>query len=159
MTKRTETSCQTAFPAPSGPRYSFLPPPSLRRRIQKPGGEDSMTRQEFKDDCDINRILKRFQLTGALSHFARFAPQYMEVSCNDFQEAQNLMIRARQMFDALPSAVRKECATPEGFLAFVSDPANAERMAELGLRERKPNDPAPPVVPSTPGASSPPASG
>lgn len=138
----------------SGPRFSFLPPPSLRRRVQSlavPG--ESLTRQEFKDDCDVNRILQRFQLTGALSHFARFAPEYMDVTPTDFQEAQNLMIRARQMFDALPSAVRKECATPEGFLAFVSDPANNERMAELGLRERRATDPAPSVVsplPATP---------
>lgn len=134
---------------------SFRPPPHLRRRVQTVIGGESMTRQEFRDDCDVNRILKKFQLTGALSHFARFSPEYMDVAPCDFQEAQNLMIRARTMFDALPSAVRNEVATPEGFLAFVSDPANAERMAELGLRERRPTDPAPSVLAPTP---TPPAS-
>lgn len=126
---------------PSPVLRSFRPPPHLDRRVKTVIGGESMTRQEFAEDCDINRILKRFQLTGALSHFARFSPQYMDVTPCDYQEAQNLMLRARAMFDALPSEVRKEVATPEGFLAFVSNPANAERMAELGLRDRKKTDP------------------
>lgn len=129
---------------------SFRPPPHLRRRVQTSiGDQPSMTRQEFKDDCDINRIMAKFQITGALAHFARFSPEYFDATANDFQEAQNLVLRARSMFEALPSAIRKECATPEGFLTFVQDPANADRLRELGLREAPPPTTTAPA-PSTP---------
>lgn len=104
-----------------------------RTRVYSDTTGSSLTRQEFKDECDINRILASYQRTGALQHFAKYAPQYGDFNACDLQEAMTLINRARKMFDELPSAVKREVSTPEGFLAFVQNPANAERMAELGL--------------------------
>lgn len=119
---------------PSTTLYNHLPKPSLRRRVYAPlGDQPSRTKQEFKDDCDINRILARFQRTGALAHLAKYGPQYGDFSACDYQEAQNLILRARQMFDDLPSSLRREVATPEGFLTWIQDPANREKMATYGL--------------------------
>lgn len=127
-------SVNTPNATPSHPLYNFFNP--RRRRVISDTTGPSLTRQEFKDDCDINRIMAQFQRTGALAHFSKYAPMYGEFTACDYQEAQNLLKRARDMFDALPSTIRKEVATPEGFLDFVQNPANADKMAELGLTRR-----------------------
>lgn len=130
------------------PLHNFSTP--ARRRVYQPhGSEPSMTKQEFKNECDINQILARYQKTGAINHFAKYAGSYGDFSACDLQEAHDLLTRARKMFDDLPSAVRREVATPEGFLDFVQNPANKARMAELGLTKA----PLPPPVPVPPAAS------
>lgn len=150
-TKPSQLSAAEALRYLGGPRYNFRDP--NRERVTQPvGTEPSLTRQEFADDCDINRILAKFQITGALNHFAKYSAEYGDFSACDLQEAQNLIIRARNMFDELPSKIRQEVATPEGFLAFVQDPKNLPRMRELGLANTPPPPAAPPAA--TPPASS-----
>lgn len=127
------------------------------RRFHFDDGSPSLTRQEFADDCDINRILAQFQKTGAMSHFAKYGPMYGDFSALDYQSAQNLIIRARQMFDDLPSAIRNLVATPAGFLDWVQDPKNAQTLVEMGLA-RSPSSPNP--SDSVPGSGdTPPATG
>lgn len=129
-------------------RESFVNPRRFRV-TQRDSGLPSRTKQEFKDDCDVNRILARYQRTGALTHFSRFAPSYGDITALDYQTSQNLLIRARQMFDALPSNVRKHVSTPAGFLDFVQDPKNKSKMEEFGLLPKSDPPPAapPPVTP------------
>lgn len=129
---------------PRAPVRSFRP--RSRGRFFTANNEPSITRQEFADECDINSILRKFQITGAINHFAKYAPEYGDFTACDYQEAQNLIIRARQMFDALPSSIRALCSTPAGFLDFVNDPANSEKMAELGLHPTSPNLAKPPAA-------------
>lgn len=116
----------------ASPRLRSFSPPD-RRRVQHTIEGPSATKQEFTAECDINQILAKYQRTGALSHFARYAPQYGDFTAIDLQEAYALAERAAQMFDDLPSSVRNEVKTPEGFLNFVQDPSNRTRMQELGL--------------------------
>lgn len=130
-------------------RYSFANP--RRVRVTQPISDlPSRTKQEFKDDCDVNRILSRYQRTGALTHFAKYAPHYGDITAIDYQTSQNILIRAQQMFDALPSQVRKLVSTPAGFLDFVQDPKNAAKMEELGLKPRSDPQPVADPVPPTP---------
>lgn len=140
----------STLPAAPAPSRSFAP--ATRRRVITDTGTESRTRQEFKDECDINRILASYQRTGALNHFAKYSGSYGDFSACDLQTAQNLLIRARQMFDELPSAIRREVSTPEGFLDFVQNPANAEKMAALGLTKpvpgAQPPAPAPKPAPA-----------
>lgn len=141
-------SAAAAQPRPCAdpiPLRSFAP--ATRRRVISDTTGPSLTRQEFKAECDINNILASFQRTGAMHHFAKYAPEYGEFNACDLQQAQNLLIRARQMFDDLPSSVKREVSTPEGFLSFVQDPANAEKMAALGLTNPRAT-PVPPASPS-----------
>lgn len=152
---KTEANCiKPPIPDPNACKaFSPCSPAALfRRRVGFSLPEDtvSKTKQEFKDDCDINRILSKYQRTGALSHFATYAGSYGDFSACDYQTAQNTLIRARQMFDALPSSVRNLVSTPAGFLDFVQNPANQEKMRELGLMPSKPV----PVPPATPAAGS-----
>lgn len=103
----------------------------------------SMTKQEFKDQCDINNIIKSFKLTGQITHIARNAAQgmYMDLPDElDFQTALNTIREAEEAFDSLPAKIRERFQNDPGqFLAFLSDPANKEEATKLGLL----NTPAP----------------
>ena len=100
---------------------------------QDPGPEPSETKQEFKNDCDINHILSKYQRTGALDHYARYAPMYGDFTSLDYQTSLNLIKNAENMFAALPSSIRDRFQTPAEFLDFVQDPSNRPEMDRLGL--------------------------
>lgn len=111
-------------------------------------------KQSMRDECDINLIMRKYQKTGAITHFSKFSPQYGEVPAIEYREALDLLRETQQMFSHLPSGLRKEFDNdPAAFLSFVQDPANKARMAELGLlseeaarRFRPPEPPAAPVA-------------
>ena len=97
--------------------------------------EPSRTKQKFAKECDINNIMKRFHRDGALDHYAKHSGWYGEVPAIDLREALEVAERAKQVFEDLPSNVRKRVGDPVGFLEFVQDPANEQEMVELGLKE------------------------
>lgn len=94
--------------------------------------DDGMTKQAYAKDCDINAILKKAQRTGALSHLAQFGGVYGDFAGLDFQTMQNQIAEANNIFERLPSEVRREFeGDPSKFFAYVNDPANVNRLAEL----------------------------
>lgn len=94
-----------------------------------------MTKQSFRDECDINVIMSRYQTTGILPQTRNaLDAQYADVSGIDYQAAQNLVAGAKSMFMELPSSVRSRFDNDPGlFLAFTHDPKNREEMAKMGL--------------------------
>lgn len=118
--------------------------------------EESMTKQSFKAECDINNIIKQFQNTGIVSHINEQAKQGMYADLPpplDYQESLELVRQAQTSFDSLPSKVRNRFDNdPEKFLAFVADPANQQEMVDLGLATgtppQAPERPAPPAAPA-----------
>lgn len=100
----------------------------------------SQTKQAFKEECDINRIMRKFERTGMIEH-ARTVPGGYGDFCSapEFHEACNVVLAAQEMFSTVPSKVRKRFDNdPAAFLAFVQDPANADEMVELGLARPSP---------------------
>lgn len=100
--------------------------------------EPSMTEQHFKDECDINFIVKRFEETGILPEgnrqplFGDFTdfPTDLASSMAKYNEAQ-------ERFMELPANLRKEFDNdPVKLLAFLNDESNRTRAEELGLIER-----------------------
>ncbi len=97
----------------------------------------SLTKQSFKDECDINKILEKFEKTGAITHYSKHAPQYGDTSKPQLHEAMTIVADAESMFEELPSAVRKKFKNDPGqFLEFVQNPKNLEEMRELGLAKK-----------------------
>ncbi len=97
-----------------------------------PTYKDGRTKQSFKDECDINRILNRAQKTGTISHLANRGGEYGDFSSFDFFDAQTKLAKAREIFDELPSEMRREFEnTPAKFFEFCNDPANVDRLAEV----------------------------
>jgi len=111
----------------------------------------SLTKQEFKDDADINVIVRRFAVTGQLPQGV-VAPVYQDFEgVFDFQSAMNILAGAESAFMAMPADVRYRFHnSPQEFVAFCSDDANRAEAERLGLvfRRSEGDAPAAPVPPS-----------
>lgn len=112
----------------------------------------SLAQQHFKEECDINHIMKRYRETGMLVdplQKATAKPQFGDFSTSfDFMEAQNIVARARESFDAMPSNIRERFGNnPAAMLAFMENEENYEEAVKLGLVEKRP-DPTPSPTPS-----------
>ena len=115
-------------------RYEKFP----RRRTAIEG--ISKTQQQFKEECDINNIMKKFAKTGELPHMMKTEPRYGEFAdVPDYLEAMNTVAHANEQFAALSSQVRKRFGNdPQEFLAFATNGENAEEMIKMGLATRRP---------------------
>lgn len=110
----------------------------VRRFQRRPqlNTEPSMTKQSFKDEVNINNIMAKFQKSGAITHYAAHAPTYGDATGIELLDAQMIIINAQDMFDDLPSSIRKKFDNdPAKFLDFVQDENNHDEMVKLGLKE------------------------
>lgn len=96
-------------------------------------GED-MCRQSFRDDCDINVIVKRFGLTGLMPQGVRVPNYGMFDGVSDFHSAMNAVAEARESFEAMPAEIRARFQNDPGkFVEFCSDEKNLDEMRKMGL--------------------------
>lgn len=114
--------------------------------------DPTLAKQSFKDECDINKIVERFGLTGELpTNIA--VPEYQDFTqIYDYHSALNAVAQANEAFEELPAKMRQRFQNdPETFVNFCTDPRNREELTRMGLL--KPEDQLPlPVVPEVPPA-------
>jgi len=93
------------------------------------------TKQSFKEQCDINWIMERYNKTGQFPDLVKREGKYGDFSsAGTYQEALNVVRHAEIQFASLSSAVRERFLNdPARFLEFVGDPSNVDEMVELGL--------------------------
>lgn len=107
-----------------------------------------LTKQSFKDECNINNIMAKWMRDGTIDHMAKNPPTYGDFSTVDeYQTAQNKVLMAQASFDAMPAKIRDRMDNdPATFMAFMQDPANNEEAISLGLipAPPRPTYPAPP---------------
>jgi len=99
-------------------------------------GSKSKVRKSQKDECDINKIMERFNRTGKLPTMQTRPPQYGDARVLDYQGAQNLIKEAKQQFMALPAIARKAFGNdPQVFLEAINDNSqeNVEKLLKLGI--------------------------
>lgn len=125
-----------------------------RRRVTVKFDKPSRAKQSFKEECDINRIVRKYQKDGVISHLNRFGGEYKDVTgAVDFHTANNIVLKAQETFMSLPSSVRQQFDNdPGAFMDFVHDPANEDKMVEMGLARKR-------VVPPIPAVDDPPKGG
>lgn len=121
-----------------------------------------MVKQSFRDECDVNKILKQFGPAGLQKRIleSQRQGQYLDLPDDlDYQTSLDVIRRGEQAFDSLPAKVRERFANdPAEFLEFMADPKNAQEMIDLGLATRSPAAAPPaPVAPKEPQAPTPPA--
>lgn len=116
-----------------------------RPRLVLHTGSETPTKQEFKDECDINVLMKRYQKTGLFPQHPGSVPRYVSnIGMPDYQDSLNIVMKAESEFAGLNSELRKRFDNdPAKFLAFVNDEANAEELVKLGLREAPKPEPGP----------------
>lgn len=120
------------------------------KRVQKSFGKPSRTKQSFKDECDINLIMKRFKNVMGAEYLNRYqgylSGEFGDFSnVMDYRSAIDQIEQARGVFGALPAKVRARFENdPAQFLDFVQNPANANELVDLGLATKgAPNQDAP----------------
>lgn len=116
---------------------------------EKPG----RTKQSFKDSTDINKILQKAQKAGSLSHWQKHGAFYADLADlpTDPFEAREVLNRAHEIFQEMPSEIKKEFhQDPLEFARFASDPENAGRIPQLLPELAKPGRYWPDVSPYSP---------
>ena len=96
--------------------------------------EPSLTQQHFKDETDINNILRQFNITGMLPE-APLSPRYGDFSgIVDYHTALNSVIAAQSEFDGLPAQIRARFNNdPAELIEFLDDEKNRDEAVKLGL--------------------------
>lgn len=114
-------------------------------------GPHSLTQQHFKDECDVNIIVKRFAESGVLTHTNPLEPQYGFATGQSFTEAMFHVMEANEHFESLPSAVRTHFHNQTAeYLDALGEPDRIEEFYSLGLIERPPEEKTPPAPPQEP---------
>jgi phage internal scaffolding protein len=109
----------------------------------------TMAQQHFRDECNINTIMGRYERTGILVDpllQRQVKPEFGDfANLPDYQEAQNAIIEAHELFDNLPSSIRKRFDnSPARLLDFMADPDNLDEAIRLGIVSKpleKPEEP------------------
>lgn len=99
---------------------------------------ESMTEQSHGNSVEIHHILKKYRAQGIdLFNDNVLANWWQEVNlvdAPDFQEAQNMIARANELFMQVPSDIRADFDNDPGqFIEFMSDPENREEIEEYGF--------------------------
>lgn len=102
----------------------------------------SRTQQQFLQESDINYIVRKYADTENFvdpSVPVRRTPVYGDFSeCPSFQEHQDALNNIVNIFDNFPSDIRARFDNnPAVFAEYASDIRNLDKLAELGLIDRK----------------------
>jgi len=132
-----------------------------REAFKQDVGLVSRTKQSFREEADINTIMRRYLRTGILESQARGVPRYGDfTSAEDYHACMTRVRQAEELFMTLPAEVRDHVDNdPRKLLDLVFDPSRVDEARELGLiPELKKDEPAAPAAGAAPeaGAAAPP---
>lgn len=120
--------------------------------------DESLTKQSFAEEVDINTIVKRFGLTGQLPVDVRTPLNDDFEGVFDFKSAMDAVVQAQESFDAMPAETRARFHNdPAEFVDFCSNPDNLDEMRKLGLAIPKALEAAPAPTAEVPPPLVPPA--
>lgn len=106
-----------------------------RSRLVKETPGESMAKQSFRDECDINTIMAKYQKSGIVTHLAAHQGRYGDfIDAPTYHQAMNAIVAAQDAFMSLPAAIRARFDNdPANFLDFAQDPENIDELREMGL--------------------------
>lgn len=101
-------------------------------------GKETRVQQNFKDETNVNNIVKRFQQTGQLPQGRNQEPLYLDhTQFTDYTEMLNQTSHVKQVFDQYPAKIRARFQNqPAQLLEFLSNPENKEEAIAIGLAPR-----------------------
>lgn len=112
----------------------------MRIFSQRPGRRNDQgkpiytTEQAHKNECDVNRIIQKYDRTGLITHVSRFEAEFGDLTGLEFKAAQDKVANALSMFEQLPANIKKRFRnSPQDLLTFMEDPNNREEAIDLGL--------------------------
>lgn len=113
--------------------------------------EPTLAQQQFKDECDINNILRQFNITGQLPD-ASLSPLYGDFTgISDYKTALDRVIATDEEFMNLPAQLRARFNNDAAeLIQFLDQEENRLEAEKLGLLKPKEIITAPAVEESTP---------
>lgn len=124
----------------SGKENDASTTPAMREHCSRPGKRNHdgtiqyFTEQQYKDTCDVNKIIQKYDKHGLITHVSSIEAKYGDMTGADYKTAMDLVVNMRTMFNELPSEIRKRFDnSPEKYLNFMEDPANRKEAIDLGL--------------------------
>jgi len=131
--------------------HSFYHP---HKRVTFDSGTELITKQEFKDECDINTILASYARTGNLTHVTSQQATFQDLpDALDFQEGLNMVLAAQEAFAGLPADIRDRYKNdPAIFLSALEEPSERPYLTEKGVFKSPPPPPEPSPVPAPSGS-------
>ncbi len=117
--------------------------PLTRVRVAKHFTGTSLAKQSFKEECDINTIMRKYEKSGLIAHLNKHQGQYGNfIGFQDYHASQNQILEARESFATIPAKIRAKFNNdPATFLEFAQNPDNLDQMIEMGLAPPKPPGP------------------
>lgn len=100
--------------------------------------EPTKAQQQFKEECDINTIVRRFGVTGMVNASTK-VPSYGDFTgVSNYHQAMNVVAQANTAFHELPAHLRYKFGNDPGRLVdFLENDDNRKEAEELGLVNRK----------------------
>lgn len=103
----------------------------------------SMAEQHTAHLTNINYLIKKYKPDELAAYIAARNQHRREILGHDFskelnlQEAQNVVYQSRQAFEALPEEIRRNFRNHVEFIKFIDNPANVDKMIQLGILTKK----------------------
>lgn len=119
---------------------ALLPPDTMRTHFRRAGRVQlhfegaGRTKQSFREECDINTIMRRYQSTGVIDPRMFREGVFADATGQDYQEAMLFIADAKAQFLDLPAEIRSRFENnPSKLLDFVHDPKNRDEAVQLGF--------------------------
>lgn len=106
-----------------------------RVRVRTINNEPTMAQQQFKDECDINVLMKRHMDGENVGQYIREGGIYADFTqITDLREMIHTVQYAQDAFMTLPASVRKRFDNdPTKLLEFVQNKDNFDEAVSLGI--------------------------
>ncbi len=90
------------------------------------------TKQSQKNECDINKLLERYERDASIGHLEKYGGQYGDYADYDFENHVTKIAEMNTIFEQLPAEVKKDFGqSTNKFFEFVTNPENQGKLAEL----------------------------
>ncbi len=116
----------------------------IRNFLKKPGKHDGdgniqyTTEQSHLDQCDVNKIIRKYDRDGIITHVSRFEAKFGDMTGMDFKTMSDKIANAQSMFNELPVEIRNRFDNnPENLLTFMEDPENREEAIKLNIIKKE----------------------
>ena len=104
---------------------------------------NSLTQQQFAEDCEIRNIMKKYDSTGFFDHINRKPEQFGDFTeVTDLAGAIDKINEAQDNFMTIPSNIRKRFNnSAQEFYIFAQDPNNFDELIDMGLATQRVSSP------------------
>lgn len=110
-------------------------PKQPRPRVHPERGTTSRTKQSFREESDVNSIMRKYLSTGMITHLAAKPPQYGDfTNVDDYLSAMTRVRAAEADFQRLPATVRDYVDNdPAELVRLVNDPVALQAAIDAGI--------------------------